>query len=72
MSQNSEPEMIWKCEKKFDELFGKLRAVNRKIMLDIAKTPEGRERLRVMHEAQESKIPIMTKADMGFPDNNSR
>ena len=68
--ENSEPELIWKYEKKFDDIFERLRAVSRKIMLDIAKTPEGRERLHKMYEAQGTEIPIMTKADMGFPDKN--
>ena len=71
-NENSEPKMYCTKEEKFDEIFGKLRALARKHITEIAKTPEGRERLRVMHEAQGKIIPIMTKADMGFQDENSR
>ena len=74
MSQEKdlEPKIICNNEQKFDEIFGKLRALARKQMTEIAKTPQGRERLRVMHEAQGTIIPIMTKADMGFPNKNPR
>ena len=71
-NENSEPKMICTKEEKFDEIFGKLRALARKHITEIAKTPEGIERLRVMHEAQGTIIPIMTKADMGFSNKNPR
>ena len=69
MSQENEMDKksIWKSEEKFDEIFGKLRALARKHITEMAETPEGRERLRVMREAQGTVIPIMTKEDMGFP-----
>ena len=64
--------MICTKEEKFNEILGKLRALARKHITEIAKTPEGSERLRVMHEAQGTIIPIMTKADMGFSNKNPR
>ena len=73
MSQENEMDekSIWKSEEKFDEIFGKIRALARKHITEMAETSEGRERLRVMREAQGTVIPIMTKEDMGFPRKTS-